>query len=324
MFPNRSSKKKKSHLYTELFLLALCILLLIGCKAAPQSKNGGDGSLVFTDDLDRRVILTESPNRVVALSASLAETWMLAGGSLVGTTSDAHARESFTQAEDVLTIGTIKDPNSEAVIALDPDFVLLSADIPSHLGLSPLLTKCAIPHAYFHVETMDEYLYMLQRCTSLTGEKHLYKSNGLDVMESCNKVITTHMKGRGERGGGTYLLLRSYSTKVKAKGGDNMVSGMLGDLGCTNLTSLYPSLLEELSMETIIWEDPTYIFVIPMGDERAAEATMEHMLVSNPAFAALDAVQKGRYHLLPKDLFHYKPNNRWGESYAYLAKLLTQ
>ena len=26
--------------------------------------------------------------------------------------------------------------------------------------------------------------------------------------------------------------------------------------------------------------------------------------------------------VLPKDLFHYKPNNRWGESYQYLGEIL--
>ena len=28
------------------------------------------------------------------------------------------------------------------------------------------------------------------------------------------------------------------------------------------------------------------------------------------------------YIVLPKDLFHYKPNNRWGESYQYLGEIL--
>lgn len=103
-----------------------------------------------------------------------------------------------------------------------------------------------------------------------------------------------------------------------------MVSTMLDELGYTNLTDLHPSLLEELSMESIVWEEPSYIFVIPMGDEQAAQATMDHLLATNKAFAALKAVKGGRYHLLPKNLFHYKPNNRWGESYAYLAKLLAR
>jgi iron complex transport system substrate-binding protein len=33
-------------------------------------------------------------------------------------------------------------------------------------------------------------------------------------------------------------------------------------------------------------------------------------------------VQNGRYTVLPKDLFHYKPNERWGESYAYLYEII--
>ena len=36
----------------------------------------------------------------------------------------------------------------------------------------------------------------------------------------------------------------------------------------------------------------------------------------------LTAVKQDRLILLPKELFHYKPNARWGESYAYLAKIL--
>ena len=49
---------------------------------------------------------------------------------------------------------------------------------------------------------------------------------------------------------------------------------------------------------------------------------MRATVESNPAWPGLQAVQNGRYLLLPKELFHYKPNARWGESYAYLAKIL--
>lgn len=324
------SKRKTFHCIALLYtLFLLCTLLLAGCTAeslkghAPPSHTLAQKSsnLEFTDALDRVVHLTASPRRVIALSASYAETWLLAGGTLVGTTSDALEREAFSQAENVASIGTIKDPSSEVILSLEPDFVLLSTDIPSHLSLSVLLTQCGIPHAYFHVEVMEDYLTMLDICTTLTGRKDLYRTNGLDVQQEIAALLPDRTKDESTS---TYLLLRSYSTKVKPKGGSNMVTKMLSDLGFTNLTELYPSLLEEFSMETIIWEDPTYIFVIPMGDEEAAQACMERMLDTNKAFASLDAVQGGRYHLLPKDLFHYKPNNRWGKSYAYLAKLLAK
>ncbi|HKL59583.1 MAG TPA: ABC transporter substrate-binding protein [Sphaerochaeta sp.] len=320
-----------STLYFLGFLLILCPLLLEGCaKDNLHSSSYAHAShnttqegidLEFTDDLLRSVTLRQSPKRVVALSASYAETWLLSGGTLVGTTSDAHDRKEFTLDAGVATIGTIKDPNSEVLLSLEPDFVLLSADIPSHLALSPLLTQCDIPHAYFHVEEMQDYLSMLERCTTLTGRKDLYRTNGLDVEQEIASALAQRTASGNEA---TYLLLRSYATRVKAKGRDNMVTKMLGDLALTNLTELHPSLLEELGMETIVWENPTYIFVIPMGDEEAAQATMDHLLESNKGLASLDAVQEGRYHLLPKELFHYKPNNRWGDSYAYLAKLLAR
>ena len=58
------------------------------------------------------------------------------------------------------------------------------------------------------------------------------------------------------------------------------------------------------------------------SDEEAALGYLEEHFESNPAWAGLSAVQNGRYEVLPKELFHYKPNARWGESYAYLAKIL--
>ena len=61
-----------------------------------------------------------------------------------------------------------------------------------------------------------------------------------------------------------------------------------------------------------------------MGSADAAKAYMTESIESNPAWAEMTAVKNGRYIFLPKDLFHYKPLNRWDESYAYLADYLLQ
>ncbi len=49
---------------------------------------------------------------------------------------------------------------------------------------------------------------------------------------------------------------------------------------------------------------------------------MAENIENNPAWSERSAVKNSRYIYLPKDLFHYKPLNRWDESYAYIAKLL--
>ena len=48
---------------------------------------------------------------------------------------------------------------------------------------------------------------------------------------------------------------------------------MIRDLGAVNIASQHPSLLEDVSMEVILQEDPDIIPVTTMGDsERAMEA----------------------------------------------------
>ena len=78
----------------------------------------------------------------------------------------------------------------------------------------------------------------------------------------------------------------------------------------------------EASFEFVVEKDPDYIFVTTMGDEQKALDYLNGLIGENPAWSELSAVKEDRYVVLPKDLFHYKPNNRWGESYQYLGKIL--
>ena len=121
----------------------------------------------------------------------------------------------------------------------------------------------------------------------------------------------------------TVLLLRAYSTGVRAKNSDNITGVMLKDLGCINIADSDSGLLEEIQMESILAADPDHIFVTTMGSstEKALDSLTE-LFHSDPAWESLAAVKEGRVHILDKALFHYKPNARWGESYEVLADIL--
>ena len=118
------------------------------------------------------------------------------------------------------------------------------------------------------------------------------------------------------------LLIRAFSSGIKAKTDDELAGAILKDLGAHNIADDHPSMLEDLSMEEVIAADPEYIFVTTMGDEQKALDYLNGLIEENPAWSELTAVKEGRYIVLPKDLFHYKPNNRWGESYQYLGEIL--
>lgn len=292
------------------------ILLLSACAAPAPTPD--DAAVTFTDALGYTVTLSKW-ERVVSLYGSFAETWLLAGGELVGATSDALEERNLHLDADVSIVGTVKEPNLEEIIAVQPDFVILAADIAKQAAFHDALTAASIPHAYYRTDTFGEYLAMLEQFCSFTDRPDLYEKNGLAVQTEIESVLAS-VEGQPAP---TALLVRAYSSGAKAKGADNLAGVILEDLGADNLVSRHESLLEELSMEEIIAADPDFLLITTMGStDEAAMRYMAETFETNPAWSGLSAVKNGRYLLLPRDLFHYKPNARWGESYAYLANIL--
>lgn len=311
----------------------LCAALLAGCAASSQAASAvpsveseatveearGAGQ-TFTDDLGYSVAV-QSWSCVVSLYGSYAEAWTLAGGTLAGATEDAVQERGLALGDDVAVIGSVQEPNTEALLALNPDFVILNAEVSEQTALHEFLQQADIPHAYFSNSTFEGYLSMLRIFCDMTGREELYEQNGLAVQEQIQSVLS--LVAQADESAPTVLLLRAYSSGCKAKGSDNMTGAMLKDLGAVNLADEDDSLLENLSMEAILAGDPDDIFVTTMGaSQQKALSWVADNLQSNPAWAGLSAVENDRYYVLDKSLFHYKPNARWGESYRILAALL--
>jgi len=120
------------------------------------------------------------------------------------------------------------------------------------------------------------------------------------------------------------LILRTSSSRVKVLDSSFMVGGMLKEFGCVNIADSDGSLLTELNLEATVQADPDYIFISCMGDLEEGQAQWEASLTSNPIWDTLQAVENNRVFWLDKELFHQKPNARWGKSYEILAELLSQ
>lgn len=317
---------KNTKLIIRLTTILLFAFLLIGCSSQTDNETAmetGTEAVVFLDALGREVTV-ENPKRVAALGGSFAETWILAGGELAALTEDAYSERGFEPEEGVANLGSLKTPDVEQMMLLNIDLVLLNANIEKQVALKDTLEAAGMTTAYFSVETFEEYLEMLKICTEITGKHELYEENGLAVKAQIEEAME-RKDIYLEKGNEPYkvLFVQAHSTKAKAKNSDCMTGAMLKDLGCINIADSENGLLEELSMEAIIMEDPDFIFVTTHGaSTEAAEETVAKNLESHPAFRGLTAVKNGRYRFLPKALFHYKPNKRWGESYEMLAEIL--
>ncbi len=317
-------KNLKTIKYIVAFILITATLLsMLACN--DQLKNENENTVVFTDALGREVNVKKNPERVAALLGSFADVWMLAGGKLCASAEDAW--EDFgLDLGNAVNIGGAHSPSLELLISADPDLVIASASTASNVELRETLEAMGIAVAYFDVDDFEDYLKMLDICTDITGRKDLYEQNGLAVKAQIDKIKAEYAEADIPDGERKILLLRAASSFVKAKGSSGTVLGeMLCDMGCINIADSNTSLLENLSVEAIIREEPHHIFVVTMGsDTEAAKRSLENLMKENPAWSTLDAVKNGRLHVMDKTLFSLKPNDRWAESYEILYEKLTK
>lgn len=305
--------------YTRFILLVFACLFLVfasGCAVGSEEVDQLDG-ITLTDALGRSVRVSKGA-RVVSCYASFAECWLLSGGELVGVTADAVEEHSLLLPEDIAIVGSVKEANLEAIISLDPDLVILSADLAAHMNLTQTLDEVGIPYVCFRVDTFEDYSSLMAQFCAVNERPDLYEKN-VEAVGAAISALRGRIPAETDK---TVLLIRVYSTGIKAKTDDNLAGIILKEFGLTNIADATPSLLEEMSLEHIALSDPDYIFALTMGSESGAAAYMSENIENNPLWSTLSAVKGGRYHLLPKDLFHYKPNDRWNESYEYIAKIV--
>lgn len=306
--------KKISAAITFVIIIAALVCTVAGCIPASAPEDG----YTFTDATGRSVTVKTNPENVVSLQGSFAETWMIAGGVPVGVTTDAY--EDFDlDLPDATVVGTVKEPNTEVLLSLNPGFVIMSADIAGHKAVATLLDSLSIPYAFFKQETFDDYLSMLEVFTALTQKPENFKTYGTDLKSRIDDVVA---KAKAQTDKPEVLFVRARSQGVSAKSSDHMVCTMLEEFGCVNIAAKHPSLLENLSIEEIIKQDPDMILVTFMGDENSAKAYLEKTWETNPAWNGLTAVKQHGYVFLQKDLFHFKPNARWADAYETLYKIL--
>ena len=306
-----------------LTILCLLALMLTACGTAENTAVGEQ--VTFTDALGRTVTVTKAPERVASLLGSFADVWTLSGGTLCAAADDAWEDFGLT-LEGAVNIGGAHSPSLELLLSAEPDFVLASASTASNVEMRETLEAAGIVVAYFDVDNFSDYLQMLDICTDITGRKDLYDQNGLRLQTRIEAVKDQYAQLSLPEEERIVLLLRASASSIKAKGSQGTILGeMLADMGCVNIADSQDTLLENLSVEAVIREQPRHIFVVTMGsDTDAAKAAVESMMAENPAWGSLKAVREGRLYMMDKTLFNLKPNARWAEAYETLYETLTE
>lgn len=300
-------------------LLAFIILFLVSCDTS--IKNDSDDGVIIVDDLGREVRV-ESFSRVAALTGSLGDIWMLAGGSLSAVAEDAWSELSLELDDNTINLGSSHAISKDTLISLSPDLVIASSRLSNQLELREALESCKIDVVYFDIPDVEGYVRVLRELTSITGRADRFSEYGDAVLGDVKAIIERN----SEREAQSVLVLRASSSSIKVKNSQGtMLGGMLEDLGCINIADNDSNLLEALSIERIILSNPDRIFVLQMGDDiETVKQETYRMFEENPLWYELDAVKEGRVHFMEKRLYNIKPNARFAKAYEGLEKILNE
>ena len=304
--------------------LAVCTVLT-GCTLRQgmhtAAENAAEPYITFTDDAGREISLAQAPQRTAVLFSSYAEIWTLAGGDIAVTVGETAERGIVPADTPLVDSGAGKTVNTELLLSLEPDFVICSQDIAAQAECASLLYDAGIAAAAFSVESFDDYLSLLDLFCTITGNRDAYDVFGTEQKEQIDALLT---RAEAQPVTPRILFIRAAtgakSTKAKCAD-DHFAAAMLDALGCENIADAAPVLIDGLSIEAILTENPDAIFISAMGDEDAVRTYMDGVLAEE-TWQTLDAEQSGRVDYLDKALFQYKPNARWYDAYLTLYRLV--
>lgn len=304
----------------KLLPLLLTIFIFSGCAAGSEADSA---ACTITDDLGRSVSI-DNPQRVASLLGSFSDVWVLAGGELVASVDDAWDDFDLDLGAAV-NLGKTKEPSLEKLFESDPDFVIASANTQADLDMMDTLDAAGIPTAYFDVSDFEDYLRLLKICTGITGRSDLYEQNGLAIQSRIEESIARTKAHFGDTPP-KVLYLRASAASIRAKNSHGNVLGeMLSDLGCVNIADSDDSLLENLSTEHILAQDPDFIFFVQLGDDtEGTQANIEAFFSEHPAWQELTAVKGGNVYSLDKRLYNLKPNALWADAYEQLEEIICE
>ena len=172
------------------------------------------------------------------------------------------------------------------------------------------------------VESFDDYLRVLEIFTDITGDRDAYRKYGTDVKAEIDGIFDALPESDGEKPKILFVRAGSSEKSTKAKtAAEHFACVMLDELGTYNIADSAPVLMDGLSEEEILLQDPEIIFLTAMGNEDAARANISALLETH-GYKSIRAVRNDRVYWLPKELFQYKPNARWADAYGMLAEIL--
>ncbi len=265
--------------------------------------------------------VTTSPARTVICYPSLLEIWLDCGGFPAGMHTPRKAEPLPLGLENVPHVGSYMHPNMEAVVRLKPDLVILSGMTGRHRAFGELLRKSGIEVLHLKYDNYSDYARIAGIFSSILATR-----SASTVCGKVQKEVDSIIRRCSGRKGPSFLVLFFNGAEFRAETNRAHAAYIFAALGGRNILNStgFAVRAERISFspEELLLKDPDCIFLVPGAKSEALNREAFRKFQENPSMRNLKAVRTNRLHILPSDLFQYKPNHRFPEAFRYAENLL--
>lgn len=242
----------------------------------------------MTDDLGRSLSLPDSVTRVISLAPNITEMIYAAGGGgrlVAVSTADDYPPE----VNALIRLGALP-VNFESIVALEPDLVLLNAEI-NQADDADRLGGLGVPAMILETSSLDGVIEDITTIGELLGTSDRATPQARLLRLAVDSLrIRTDSVSRP-----SVLFLIGFNT-LYAFGRDSYINDVIAAAGGRSITAH----LEHnpvLNEEFVIAENPDYIIVAADGS-----FAPDYLVSSHPSFADLTAVKMERVAGINADL----------------------
>lgn len=287
-----------------IMLVMMMVLTFVACDTNNEEVFE---AVTIVDGMEREVIIETEPMKVVTMAPSMTEmVYALGlGDKLVGRTDYCNFP---AEALEIESIGSLREPNIESIIALNPDLVLMSTHASEEtvakfeeagLTVAVLSAQETFEGVYEIITSMGIIFNIEDEATALIDGMKSDVTEVLELVADVEKKSVYYVVGFSEYG--------DYTAT-----GDTFIHNMLEMAGGTNIAADGEGW--SYNLESIIEKDPEIMICSELNETKAELEVTE-------GYKELTAVKEGRLLEINQDLLS-RQGPRLAEGLKAIAQLL--
>ncbi len=307
--------KKRKSIFIALLFVSLSLsftLLLQGCGKPIKSSGGTSFPMQVTDDLGRVITVKEAPGRIVSLAPAITETLFALGlgDRIVGVTNYCdYPAEAATKPK----IGGFSTPNTELVVATEPDLVLAST---INAGYVPQLEGAGL--TVVAVESLDlgdvlDNILLVGRVTGASEEAESLTAG----MQKRIETITARVGALPDQQKPA-VYFEIWPDPLTTGGAKSFVNSLITAAGGKNIAGDVEQDWVNLSPEIVLARDPQVAILCHHG---SSQQTVEEFK-SRKGWEQVSAIRNNRVGLIADENTVVRTGPRVVEGFEFIARMI--